>query len=148
MAASTAEPPNVVAPTHELPVYLLTAMELVQELTFCPVTGTEAVPELTFVLSWPLRLLLCLLRHGSLLCRFCHCPILQTCLCYTIQVLFPFMGLALPWIMSVPPPLDNSLGLFGFCFCFVRASGAALRGGICKVYFWFCSMFLFSCLLF
>ncbi len=47
------------------------------------------------------------------------------------QVLFPFTGLALhpaPWTMSVPPPLHHPPGLFGFCFCFVWASGAALRG--------------------
>ncbi len=68
----------------------------------------------------PLR---CLLRHG---------PMLQAHLCPMLQVLFPFMGLALhpaPWTMSVPPPLHHPPGLFGFCFCFVWASGAALRGG-------------------
>ncbi len=65
----------------------------------------------------------CLLRHG---------PMLQAHLCPMLQVLFPFMGLALhpaPWTMSVPPPLHHPPGLFGFCFCFVWASGAALRGG-------------------
>ncbi len=81
--------------------------------------------------------LLCLLRHG---------PMLQAHLCPMLQVLFPFTGLALhpaPWTMSVPPPLHHPPGLFGFCFCFVWASGAALRGGKCKVCFGFCFMFLF-----
>ncbi len=42
VAVSTAETSNVVAPTHELPVCLVTAMEVVHELTVCPVTATEA----------------------------------------------------------------------------------------------------------
>ncbi len=44
-----AESPNVVTPTHELPVCLVTAMGVVHELTVCPVT--EAVPELTVMFS-------------------------------------------------------------------------------------------------
>ncbi len=84
------------------------------------------------VLSQPLRPLLCLLRHGpllchgsllclfrhgSLLCLFHHFPMLQACLCSTIQVLFPFAGLALH-PSPVLPLLLHPPGLFGFCFWF------------------------------
>ncbi len=117
---------------------------------WCPLLNSLSV------LSWPQRLytnsvssglslsllrhgfLLCLLYHGSLvylhhhgflLCLFCHCPMLQ--------VLFPFMGLALhPWTISVPPRLHHP-GLLGFCSVWLRHLEPPLGGGgACNVGFW------------
>ncbi len=119
MAASAAEPPEVMVPTFEL--------------TVCPVVATEAVHELSvkwsFFVSARHGFLLCLLYHGSLvylhhhgflLCLFCHCPMLQ--------VLFPFMGLALhPWTISVPPRLHHP-GLLGFCSVWLRHLEPPLGG--------------------
>ncbi len=81
-------------------------------------------PRRPFLNSRLLRPLLYLLRHGSLLCLLRHGPLLRHC----SRSCSPSRA----W-PSIPPPILPLLyhppGPFGFCFRFVWASGAALRGG-------------------
>ncbi len=138
VAAFAAEPPEVVVPTFALNVCHVTATEAVHELTACPVTATEAAHELPALPAPPWLPALSVL------------PLLQARLCSTLQVLFPFTGLALhpaPWTPSVLPPLHHPPGLFFIYFFYVWLGRLEppLEGGTCNVGFVFCVLFFFSC---